>query len=85
MFSRRLDSVLAALLLALLLPFQAFSTLLSKFSSCVCPFLARGPFRYARSRNPRPIELQAGEEFAFERAIEAYERVIDAVYAQVRS
>ncbi len=85
MFSRRLDSVLAALLLALLLPFQAFSTILSEFRSYVFRFLARRPFRYARSRNPRPVELQDGEEFAFEHAIEAYERVIDAAYAQERA
>lgn len=85
MLARRVDFILAALLLALLLSLQIFFTLLSKSCFYVCSFLARKPIRDASSTNFRLRELHVGDEFSFEHAIEAYEGVIDAAYAQRRA
>ncbi len=85
MLARLVNSVFAALLLAFLLLVQEFSTILSKFGAAVCEFLVHGPLRYHSPRNLQYLEHQAGEEFAFEHAIEAYERLIDAAYAQRRA
>ncbi len=85
MLDRTVDSALAALLLALSLSFHAFSAILSQLHPFVPPPLLSGPLRRASRSRFASLELQVGEEFAFERAIEAYEGVIDAASAQRRA
>lgn len=71
MFVRCFDAALAAFLIALSLPLLALRSILAR-----------------RKRTQRAqIEIHAlqAEEFSFEHAVEAYEALIDATFAQRRA
>lgn len=78
MFSRCLDAVLAALLLVFLLP--------SFFWYLIRTGLHSRATVSHRNRTARVFSLkqQFAAEFNFERAIEAYEQLIDSTFAESR-
>lgn len=77
MFRPWLGFALTSFLCALTLPFLAISLIVAGL--CTAPRAIWTPFR--RLKRARDSEIQAAwrsNEFAFERAIEAYEELIDA-------
>jgi lipopolysaccharide/colanic/teichoic acid biosynthesis glycosyltransferase len=79
-FNRSVDNALAGLLLTLSLPLLAFYSILAQLDSVRPAFLRR--FRVGRKFSRLELlKLQFAEEFGFERAIEAYEELIDFTVA----
>jgi hypothetical protein len=80
-FDHCLDSALAALLLIFSLSLLVFSSIFAKLKSVTRAILSR----LCMGRNPNKLlKLQFSDEFDFERAIEAYEGLIDSTLANRR-
>ena len=82
MLKRRVVSVLAGLVFAVSLPVLAFQSILVQLASALCAALRR--IRMTRQR-PAPRNLELAREFGFDRAIDAYEELIDATLAGRRA
>jgi hypothetical protein len=79
------DATLAALLLALSLPLLAWYLILAGFDSLRSAATRRQFNRgYKTLGHPGLLKPQFVGEFAFERAIEAYEHLIDSTCAEGR-
>lgn len=81
MFRRAIDSFLGTVLLAALLPIVFLSAMHARFGP------ARPPKR-SRREQAHPVEAPAAQssgEFHFDRAVEAYEKLIDTVIAEKRA
>jgi hypothetical protein len=81
MLHRAIDSFLTAVLLLILIPFVFFSALRSRVG--LASPLSK-PFRPHSSRQPAPPASEPIAEFQFDRAVEAYENLIDTVVAERR-
>jgi hypothetical protein len=81
-YKRRVNSVLAELVLAVLLPALAFLSVLANLCLALGGFLRRKqlPRGHHEFHN-----LQFAREFGFEHAIEAYEELIDATISKRRA
>jgi len=82
-FDHCLDSALAALLLVFSLSLLVFSSILAKLKSVTRAILRRLCVG-RRSNRYELLKLQFSDEFDFERAIEAYEGLIDSTLANRR-
>jgi hypothetical protein len=78
LLDRCLDAVTAALLLVLCVPVFAWCSICAEVRSSV-PALQRD-----KSPRTRNLQQQIAGEFNFERAIEAYEDLIDSTFAEER-
>lgn len=77
MFRPWLGFALTGILCALSLPLFALSIIVA--AGCASPMGIWAPFRKRkRARNSKIRKAWRSDEFAFERAIEAYEELIDA-------
>jgi len=79
---RSVVRVLAGRVFAVLLPVLAFHSILVQLRSALHSALRR--MRISRHR-PEPRNLEFAGEFGFDRAIEAYEELIDATLAERRA
>ena len=78
MLDRCADFLLAALLLTLFLPLLGWYSILAGLDSVSAGFNRR------KESGVDLFKLQAAGEFNFERAIEAYEELIDSTFAEGR-
>ena len=79
-----MDIALAGLVFSVSIPLLAFSVVLYKLDSESLSIF-RPNFVRGRLRRGMQSKLQLAEEFEFERAIEAYEELIDSTYKQRRA
>jgi len=79
---RSVVSVLAGLVFAVSLPVLAFQSILANLGSALHAALRR--MRISRKRH-EPRNLEFARKFGFDRAIEAYEELIDATLAKRRA
>jgi len=79
---RSVVSVLAGLVFAVSLPVLAFQSILANLGPALRAALRR--MRMTRQR-PEPRNLELAREFGFDRAIDAYEELIDATLAGRRA
>ena len=82
MLRRRIDSLLSTILLAIIVPFVLFSALRSRIGFARPKKRSRKPVP-TPSLSPSPAPI-AGE-FQFDRAVPAYEHLIDSVIAEERA
>jgi hypothetical protein len=75
---RGVENAFAGLLLAVSLPLLAFHSILAKLNVVARALLRR------MGRRPEPRDGQFAPPFGFDRAIEAYEELIDATLAKRR-
>ncbi len=79
MLHRRIDSFLGTLLFAAIVPLVLFSAIRTRIGFAWPRRKARSPARFPK---PLPSAAPIAGEFQFDRAIEAYEHLIDSVVAE---